>query len=60
MKEKEEQLNKELIELVQSPTQLTHLLKLIEDREVNPGFIMELINNLLDRLERKNNANTTR
>ena len=58
MGEKEIQLNKELIELAQTPTQLQHLLKLMEDREASPGFIMELVNNLLDRLERKTNANT--
>jgi len=54
MNESENRLNKELIELAQSPTQLAHLLKLIENREAGPGFIMDLINNLLDRLEGSN------
>ena len=53
MDSREERVVKELINLTETKEQLDHLTKLVADREASPGFIMDLINNLLDRLEKK-------
>ena len=53
MDKSEEELAKGLIALMQTKEQLKFLTGMIEQKALSSSFVMDLINNLLDRIERK-------
>lgn len=53
MDKTEEEIAKELIGLTQTKEQLHFLTGVLEQRALSSSLAMEVINNLLDRLERR-------